>query len=131
MSLSYRYFRGNKQETLNKIRELLKTEEKVSLAIVFGSFVELESYRDIDIAVYVRDDGFDYLAKLSAKLELTLGIPVDVVPLLELDPLFRWKVLRKGTVIVERQPGLYEALLSMTQDELKLIELAEKMPTVI
>jgi len=37
-------------------------EDKVTLAIVFGSFTTLESFRDIDIAVYSLDTSLDYLA---------------------------------------------------------------------
>lgn len=33
------------------VREVLE-EGGVELAIIFGSFVELESFRDVDVAVY-------------------------------------------------------------------------------
>jgi len=123
MFFDYRYFRENKERVLSKLQELLEREEGVLLAIVFGSFVDLESYRDIDVAICSVDENLDYMAKLGARLELELGIPVDVVPLRELDPWFRWKVLTKGIVVVEKRPGLYEALLNMTIDELKLLEI--------
>lgn len=120
-SFRYKYFRGNKEEILAKLRSILEKEDNVLLAIVFGSFVELESFRDIDIAVYTKSPSFDYVALLGAKLELDLGIPVDVVLLDELPPRFRYMVLTRGRVIIEKVPGLYEALLSQTIDEL-LIE---------
>ncbi len=124
MFFKYKYFREDKVRVLSKLQELLEREEKVLLAVIFGSFVDLESYRDIDIAVYSKDESLDFLAKLGAKLELELKIPVDVVPLRELEPRFRRRVLIKGIVVVEKQPGLYEALLSLTLDELKLLEIA-------
>ncbi len=121
----YRYFRlseHEKKKILEIIREVLEQEDKVLLAIVFGSFVELESFRDVDIAVYSLDPSLDYIASLSAKLELKLDIPVDVVPLTETDAYFRYYVLTRGKIILEKVPGLYEALLRQTEDELLMIE---------
>ncbi len=125
----YRYFRMNeheKERVLDRVRELLMHEDKVLLAIVFGSFVELESFRDIDIAVYSLDTSLDYIAKLSAELELKLGIPVDIVPITELDPYFKLSILTRGKVILEKVPGLYEALLREAEDEILAIELEKR-----
>ncbi|MDK6027917.1 nucleotidyltransferase domain-containing protein [Ignisphaera sp. 4213-co] len=123
MFWEYKYFRGGKEEKLNILKKALENENRVLLAIVFGSFVELESYRDIDVAIYTTDTSLDYLIELSIKLEERVGVPVDVVPLVELDPKFKWKILTKGVVIVEKVPGLYEALLNLVQDEMMLSKL--------
>ncbi len=61
----------------------------------------------------------EYLSRLGAKIEFELKIPVDVVPLSGIDPKFKWKILTKGLLIIEKKPGLYEALLSQTIDELE------------
>jgi len=122
----YRYFRlsGEERErVLMEIRRFLEGEEEVLLAVVFGSFVELESFRDIDVAVYSLDSSLDYIARLGAELEFKLGIPVDVVPLTELDPHFKLSILTRGRLVLEKTPGLYEALLSQAFDELQLEEL--------
>lgn len=126
MLSKYRYFRGDKARILSRLRESLRREEGVLLAVAFGSFVELESFRDVDVAVYSEDESLDYIAKLSAELELELGVPVDVVPLRELEPKFRWRVLTRGLVVVEKRAGLYEALLNMTIDEFRLMEAARR-----
>ena len=99
MFLKYRYFRKDKAKMLDKLRRLLEGEEEVLLEIVFGSFVDLESFRDIDLAIYSRNESLNYLARLGARLELELEIPIDIVPLKELEPRFRWKILRKGIKI--------------------------------
>ena len=105
---------------MNKIREMLQ-KESIRLAIIFGSFIELNSFRDIDIAVYFRDEvSMDEMIKLENKLEEALGIPVDIVPLDEVEPRFRLNILRKGVVIIE-EPGVYEALLMQTLDELYIL----------
>jgi len=118
MSSAYRYFEGNKEEVLRKLRFVLNSEEEVLLAIVFGSFVELNSYRDVDVAIYAKSKDLEYVAKLSAKLELELGVPVDVVPLDEISSKFRYNVLVNGIIVVEKISGIYEALLNQTLDEL-------------
>jgi len=101
-------------------------EDKVLLAIVFGSFITLESFRDIDIAVYSLDTSLNYIAKLGVKLELELGIPVDVMPIAELDPYFKRNILTKGRVILEKVFGIYEALLREAEDEIMAIELEKR-----
>ena len=121
MHLEYRYYRGDKEEIIKKLKEILDKEEKVLLAIAFGSFTRLDSYRDIDIAIYSLDESLEYLSRLGAKIEFELKIPVDVVPLSEIDSKFKWKILTKGLLIIEKKPGLYEALLSQTIDELELL----------
>ncbi len=121
MHLEYRYYRGDKEEIIKKLKEILDKAEKVLLAIAFGSFTRLDSYRDIDIAIYSLDESLEYLSRLGAKIEFELKIPVDVVPLSEIDSKFKWKILTKGLLIIEKKPGLYEALLSQTIDELELL----------
>ena len=124
MSSAYRYFERNKEEVLKKLRLILNSEKEVLLAIVFGSFVELNSYRDVDVAIYAKSKDLEYIAKLSAKLELGLGIPVDVVPLDEISSKFRYNVLVNGIIVVEKISGIYEALLNQTLDELIDLERA-------
>ena len=48
---------------------------------------------------------------------------MDVVPLQNIPPKFRLKILTKGVVIVE-ESGIYEALLSQTLDEIMTLNLA-------
>jgi len=59
-----------------------------------------------------------------AKLELILKIPVDIVPLDQVSTRFRYKILTKGLIIIEKTAGLYEAILYQyqTYDELKYLQ---------
>lgn len=122
----YRYYRFSpeEKEAVKKvIREVLEGRG-VELAVVFGSFVELESFRDIDLAVYASTCRLDLntLIKLAVELEERLRIPVDVVPLDEVSPRFRHHILIKGEVVLEETLGLYEALLMRTLDEIAVLE---------
>jgi len=118
----FRYYmvsREEKEAIIAKIRKVLE-DEGVLLAVLFGSFVELDSFRDIDIAVYIRDgEDLSLIFRLANKLEEELGYPVDVVPLNTIPPRFRHYILTKGVVIVEKKPGLYESLLIQTMDEIE------------
>jgi len=118
------YFSLNTEEKMkliSKIKEILSDNAQILLALVFGSFIELDSFRDIDIAVFMPNLSFKHILHLSVKLENELGIPVDIVPLNELPSKFKYHVLVKGKIIVEKKRGLYEALLSQTLDELMLL----------
>ncbi len=44
-----------KDKILKIIRDILEKDNRVVFAYVYGSFVKEESFRDIDIGVYVRD----------------------------------------------------------------------------
>lgn len=123
MSLNsrYKYYRLSLGER-KAIKELLK-ERGIVLAIVFGSFVDMDSFRDIDVAVYAGRLGMDLnlMLKLAADLEERLRVPVDVVPLESVPAKFRHYILTKGKVILEEVAGLYEALFMQTLDELMLL----------
>ena len=121
---AYRYYKispGERRILIEKIRYILE-REKIDLAIAFGSFVELKSFRDIDIAIYGKNVELRDLLRISAELENELKIPVDVVPLSMLPPRFRHHILVKGEVIIDRRTGLYEALLMQTLDEAAVME---------
>jgi hypothetical protein len=111
--------REERELFISRIKDILR-EYGVSLGILFGSFVELNEYRDIDVAVYGRGLGLDKLLSLGTRLEMILGIPVDVVSLIDVDPEFRLSIMERGLVILEDADGLYEALINETLDELYL-----------
>jgi predicted nucleotidyltransferase len=124
----YRFSKNEKEILLKKIKEFLSRYD-IDLAIVFGSFVEGNIFRDIDIAIYSYAMDIDKLLRIGSELELELGIPVDIVPLDQLNPIFRLKILRKGLVVVEK-PGVFEYFFMLTCDELEVMRIAlnESLP---
>jgi len=124
----FKYYRMNleeKRKVIEKLREALLAEG-IRLAILFGSFIEMESFRDIDIAVYLEDpQDLDRVLEIGVRLEEKLGIPIDIAPLQFLSPRFRLKVLTKGLSIIE-EPGLYEAVLIQTLDELIVMNSSDR-----
>ena len=124
MSQKIRYFkldRWRKGKVITIISDYLKDVDDVILAIIFGSFIELESFRDIDIAIYTPNVDIDKIIWYSAELELTLNIPVDIIHLNTIPTAFKYYVLMKGLVIYEKYPGIYEALLNQVVDEKYLL----------
>ncbi|MEM3941918.1 MAG: nucleotidyltransferase domain-containing protein [Desulfurococcaceae archaeon] len=124
----YRYYRldlKEKEAVKGTVREIL--EESVELAIIFGSFVEMGAFRDVDGYVHVssRELDLDAVIKLSVELEERLRIPVDVISLNVVSPSFRYYILTRGEVVLEKRSGLYEALLMRTLDELAVLESEE------
>lgn len=69
----YKYYRlsPEEREGIKKtITQVLK-EEGIELAIIPGSFIELKSFRNVDVAVYAssRKLDFDAVIKPAVKLE--------------------------------------------------------------
>ena len=114
----YSMSQEEKERVINIIRDELRKYEDVLLAILFGSFIELNKFRDVDIAIYALRTDLNYLFMIIAKLEEVLKIPVDVVPLTEVSSRFRYYILTRGRVVLEKVPGVYEALLILTLDDL-------------
>ncbi|ADY01550.1 DNA polymerase, beta domain protein region [Vulcanisaeta moutnovskia 768-28] len=112
--------REERELIISRIRDILR-EYGISLGILFGSFVELNEFRDIDIAVYGKNLDLNALLSLGTRLEEVLGMPVDVVPLINIDPKFRLSIMEHGLIILEAVDGLYEALIRETLDELYLV----------
>ncbi|MEM0459761.1 MAG: nucleotidyltransferase domain-containing protein [Thermofilaceae archaeon] len=127
----YRYYRLSPEERRTLKEAIRSTLEGrgVELAIIFGSFIELESFRDVDVAAYARGGlDLDDAIELAAEPEERTRTPVDVVPLEKAPPRFRHHILTKGEVLLEKQPGLYEALLMLTLDELATLEAGDPHP---
>ena len=77
------YFKlGEKEKAslIAKLKKLLDKEKQVQQAWIFGSFTRRDSVRDIDVAIRSEPEfRFKKYLDLNAKIELELGIPVDLV----------------------------------------------------
>ncbi len=70
-----------KGRLIETISGILKGKENILFAYIFGSFVTAESFRDIDIAVYMRDKPQRVVSlefDIEKELEDALRIPADV-----------------------------------------------------
>jgi len=121
---TYRYYKLSKEEKerlIKKLNDTLRGHDEVLLAILYGSFIELDHFRDIDIAVYIPKYDLRTIFSIANRLEESLKYPVDVTPLQEMPPKQRLYLLTRGLLLVERMPGLYEALIKQSLDEIMLV----------
>jgi len=114
----YRFGRKEKKKIIGRVGRLLAGEKGILLAIIFGSFTRRSSVRDIDLCVYsVPTLNLNEVLSLNAKIELDLGLPIDLVELTYLPPSFRLKVLKNG-VLVKGSETLLHQLADQAYSEL-------------
>jgi predicted nucleotidyltransferase len=109
-----RYLRAN-WHLLAALREALRTERAVRLAVLIGSAArgELRERSDVDLLVDVADGGWRERDRLRERLSRAVRRPVDLVSLeaARADPLPLDAALRDGRVLVDRD-GEWVGLLA-------------------
>ena len=96
----------SKDNIIMAVGEELQRRPEILFAYLFGSCVEEETFRDVDVAVYIEDDGtlkdvVHYAITLSLELEKVVGHSVDVV-LLNTAPDHLIHQISKGRVVLDR-----------------------------
>ncbi|MDJ0270141.1 MAG: nucleotidyltransferase domain-containing protein [Aigarchaeota archaeon] len=104
---------------MDKLRETLATREEILLAILHGSFLKEYPFRDVDVALYVKDvlDMLDYKLMLDEELSNNLGYRVDVQILNHAPHYFVLNVFRNGVILLEKVNGLFASLYLRALDE--------------
>jgi predicted nucleotidyltransferase len=107
LSLSEREYVRRSWDLISKLRAVLRTEQNVRFALLFGSAAvgtdTLES--DVDVLVALRDASFERIVDLTTKLTRLIGRRVDVVELedAEAEPSFLAQIVSDGRVLVDRE----------------------------
>ena len=109
--LEFKYRRlsaEQKLKLLERLRERFEGVSGVVFAYVYGSFVERDSFRDLDVGVWIRSvgDAFYYTVDFSAKLEVEMGVPVDVQVLNEAPLPFKHYVFTRGRLLFSKDENL-------------------------
>ena len=101
-----------KKEIVEKLRKTIMEREEVLLAVIFGSFLSNSTFRDIDLALYVRgvDDYLKYKFRLDSVLTDTIGYPVDTTILNNAPSWFILEVCSEGQLLYSRLEGLFEII---------------------
>jgi len=102
----YRAMKLQRDQITSAIKAELEGRSEILFAYLFGSFVESPAFQDVDVAIYVTDqgtvkDGMMYSIQLSVALERKIGCPVDVI-LLNASPDHLVHQISKGQVIVNK-----------------------------
>ena len=104
----YSVCESEKEAVREKLRKSLQRHPEISFAYLHGSFVKREGFRDIDVAVYLKNGAprasLEYELGLEAKLMRITGRYTIDVRVLNKAPLsFRYHVLREGILLFARE----------------------------
>ena len=100
----------SREQIVVKVKEELQKRSEIVFAYLFGSFVDEQEFRDVDVALYVRkgsipDDGVWYSIRLSLDLEKAIGHSVDVI-IMNTAPDHLIHRISKGQVLLDRDEDL-------------------------
>jgi len=79
------------------LKDALRRDRRVLIAVAFGSVLSSEHVRDVDIGLVTHPPlTLKELLVLAGRLELLIGVPVDLVPITEVPPKLQYKMLASG-----------------------------------
>ncbi|MFQ5799228.1 MAG: nucleotidyltransferase domain-containing protein [Bacteroidota bacterium] len=96
--------RLTKKEIIELVRQYLTARQEIVFAYLFGSVVDSDAFKDVDLGVYVGggiSDGFGYAFAMSGELGRMLECHVDVI-LMNTAPDHLIHSISKGKVILNR-----------------------------
>ncbi|NWG01533.1 MAG: nucleotidyltransferase domain-containing protein [Syntrophaceae bacterium] len=106
-----------KDRIINLIEDVLNKDDRLVFAYLYGSFVEEEKFRDIDIGIYIKnpdDNPFFISSDIQTKLSQTskqrgLSLIADLfdVRIINHAPFtFLKRIFKEGELIVDNNPDL-------------------------
>ncbi len=106
-----------KQLTVEEIKQRLSPifkKEELRLVILFGSTASGKTHRgsDIDIA-FLFEESVDILELTNTILRLLHNDNVDVIDLKRASPLLKFSVVKKGKLLFEKKPGIFNQFCSL------------------
>ncbi len=107
----HRMSSAERESVLGRLSATLANRRGLSFAMVFGSFLSAEAFRDLDVAVWVTaeaDPAFDLA--LAVELSAALGLSVDVRRINNAPLPFLFHVLR-GRIVAEDDDRQLSALM--------------------
>lgn len=94
---------------LGRLRELLRTERNVRLAVLFGSRARGDEHpdSDVDLLVELEEGTVSRRMELANRLETALGLPVQIVTVdaARRAPVLLADAIEDGRVLVDRNDG--------------------------
>jgi len=106
-----------KEELLVRLGNVLRNHPDIGFAVVFGSFLEGNGFRDIDVGVWTTSSADARLdLELAGSLSAALDLPVDVRRLNDAPVPFLFHALR-GRAVVVRDDVALAAIMERTARE--------------
>ncbi len=112
----------DEEHLVQKLVQELSSRQELLFVYLHGSFVEEGAFRDMDLAVYLRQDLVlprryrEYESELAVGLSLKARIPIDVRVLNDAPVAFRYHVLN-GRLLVSRDGDFLDEFRARTWDE--------------
>lgn len=99
-----------KEILVEKISNVLKAKEHIIFAYIFGSFVSEESFKDIDIGIFISNSeikpSLTQELEMEGELEDAIHIPVDVRIINKAPLSFIYNILKNRIIIVDNNKSL-------------------------
>jgi len=117
----YSLEKGQRELIVSRIVGQLELMPEIIFAFVHGSFLEEETFGDIDLALFLdpscppaKDRALEYELEMERCLEKVAGFPVDVRILNCAPQPFRYSVLKNGCLLFCRDEEIYAGFFSRT-----------------
>ncbi len=107
-------------DMVKKLKETLTMHSDIVLVFLFGSFVrgDITSFSDLDIAIYFTGTvDFYRINDLREDISEMLGIEVDIVVLNTASSVIKMQVLKKGTLLINKDQRAYNEFFVNTVKE--------------
>jgi predicted nucleotidyltransferase len=98
-----------KDKIIKTILSFLEHNKKINTVYLFGSFLSVESFADIDLGLllkYMPENLFDYEFGIEIELEKRVNAAIDVRVLNNAPVSFVQNVIRHGKVILDLEPNI-------------------------
>jgi predicted nucleotidyltransferase len=105
---------------VKKLEKSLSTHSDIVLVFLFGSYVrgDMTSLSDMDIAIFFTGTiDFYRINDLREDISEMLGVEVDIVVLNNASPVIKMQVLKKGTLLINKDQQAYNEFFVNTVKE--------------
>lgn len=105
---------------VKKLEKSLSLQSDIVLVFLFGSFVrgDITSFSDLDIAIFFTGTIYFYrINDLREDISEMLGVEVDIVVLNNASPVIKMQVLKKGTLLINKDQRAYNEFFVNTVKE--------------
>ena len=114
---------------VRKLSEILGAEHDIVFAFLFGSYQKGDrtSSSDLDMAIYFISSGDFYrLSDLKDQISRISGLEVDIVVLNHATPVIKMQVLKKGALLVNKNPRVYHDFVIRAVNEYDDLKMTRK-----
>ena len=106
-----RLTRAEREAVLTRLAACLAGRTDVVFALVFGSFLEGQAFRDVDLGIWTADAAGPRIdLELATTLSAAVGLPVDVRRVNDAPVPFLFHVLRGRVVVARDERCLADAM---------------------